>query len=159
MIVRTKGRPDKIPTKLCKEAVRFYGKHLLGPRLFSKVEVLLDFTEKLDPHIHATCMWEDNNRKSREFILSVNPILGKRSMLMTLAHEMVHVKQYAKGELVDFTNKDCMIKCRWKGDLYDLKKNDDYWEHPWEIEAHGREKGLYLKFVWEEERKKKLLEE
>jgi len=32
------------------------------------------------------------------------------------------------------------------GKIYDESKLD-YWEQPWEIEAHGREKGLYYKFT------------
>ena len=56
---------------------------------------------------------------------------------------MVHVKQYAKGELKDFIRVN---RIKWMGKIYDESKLD-YWEQPWEIEAHGREKGLYYKFT------------
>lgn len=58
-------------------------------------------------------------------------------MMQTLAHEMVHVKQYLRGELDSSGNK-----YKWKG------RNADGWQYdnqPWEKEAYGREKALYEK--------------
>ena len=154
MIVRSKGKPDKIPTKLCKDAAKFYGEQLLG-RLYGKVEVLLEFTDDLEPGIYAQCVWDDKNRNCRKFHIEINPKMGKRNMLLAIAHEMVHVKQYAKGEMIDFINTNNAVKLRWQGEIFDLKKNPDYWEHPWEIEAFGREKGLYYKYLFHEEEIKK----
>ena len=60
-------------------------------------------------------------------------------MLETLAHEMVHVKQYIMNETDD-------VLSRWKNKKIDQNKVD-YWNHPWEIDAYGREPGLLYKFV------------
>lgn len=60
-----------------------------------------------------------------------------RYKLMTLAHECVHLKQYAMGEIDENMNT-------WKGTR--VPKSTDYWDSPWEIEAYGREKGLYIRF-------------
>jgi hypothetical protein len=53
---------------------------------------------------------------------------------------MVHVKQYAKGEL----------KFHERGNMVTFQREqyhgDEYWESLWEIEAYGREVGLYQKF-------------
>jgi hypothetical protein len=57
---------------------------------------------------------------------------------------MVHLKQYAKGEMKDIWRPVRMVK--WQGEKY-LHEEMDYWECPWEIEAYGREKGLYFKFL------------
>ena len=65
-------------------------------------------------------------------------------MLSTVAHELVHVKQFAKGELYDSTVKD---RTRWHGQW--MKRTPDYWDLPWEIEAYGREVGLYTRWVRE----------
>jgi hypothetical protein len=75
----------------------------------------------------------------------VDKTLTKKETLLALAHEMVHLKQYAKGELKDIFRPAKMIK--WHGDRY-LTDGVDYWEQPWEIEAYGREKGLYFKFLY-----------
>ena len=38
---------------------------------------------------------------------------------------------------------------RWQGEW--LATDPDYWDQPWEIEAHGRECGLFVR--WAEENK------
>jgi hypothetical protein len=63
--------------------------------------------------------------------------------LETVAHEMVHVKQYARRELHPVYNM-------WCGKTYNPEKVS-YWDLPWEIEAHGREVGLFIR--WTEENK------
>jgi hypothetical protein len=65
---------------------------------------------------------------------------GEEDPLSVLAHEMVHVKQYANGELVDHGKY-----CSWHGTKYeDYNANsEDYFFSPWEIEAFGRAVGLY----------------
>lgn len=77
----------------------------------------------------------------REFEIEVDRNLSLRRLLTTVAHEMVHVKQYARGEL-----KGDYI---WHGKTYHPKKVD-YWDEPWEIEAHGRECGLFIRWAEEE---------
>jgi len=59
-----------------------------------------------------------------------------KDMGITLAHEMVHVKQLAKGTL----------KCidgvtYWKGKRY--RKNHKYLNQPWEIEAFSKQELLF----------------
>ena len=144
MLLKTVGKPKKVPLKLCKDAVKCYGKTLLGERLYHKVEVTIEFkSEDLGKDVYGYCDWNDENFKSRDFTITVDPTLGKRNMLLVLAHEMVHVKQYAKGEMRDYVR---MNKVRFKGKVYNDKKMS-YWDFPWEIEAHGREKGLYYRFL------------
>mgnify|MGYP001210788531 FL=1 len=69
-----------------------------------------------------------------------------RKLLLTIAHEMVHVKQYARGELYQGTR---IAKHRWQGKW--ISNNLDYWDQPWEIEAAGREIGLFVQ--WAEKNK------
>ncbi|CAB4162729.1 hypothetical protein UFOVP787_100 [uncultured Caudovirales phage] len=145
MHIKTSGKPDKVPLKLCKEAVKFYGRKLLKEKLYHKISVTLYFEEfdKRDKNI-AYCEWEYDNDRSKNFIIAVNKRLNKKQTLLSLAHEMVHLKQYATGELKDYLVKP--NKSRWKGEIHNLDEID-YWDHPWEIEAHGREPGLYYRFV------------
>lgn len=79
---------------------------------------------------------------AREFELEIDKTQNLRRLLETVAHEMVHVKQYARREL---SNDDV-----WQGKTYNPKRVD-YWDLPWEIEAHGREVGLFIR--WAEEKK------
>lgn len=149
MLLRTSGKPKKVPLSLCKEAIRWYGKKLLGNRLYNSLEIKIEFDiDQLDKNVYGYCDWNDDNHRARNFTIIVHPTLGKRNTLLVLAHEMVHVKQYAKGELKDYLRVN---RVRWKDKVYD-DEEIDYWEQPWEIEAHGREKGLYYQFL---EHKKK----
>jgi hypothetical protein len=66
--------------------------------------------------------------------------MQRYKMLQCLAHEMVHVKQYAKGEL---SNE--LITAKWQGKTFKLTNSmEDYFNWPWEIEAYGRDRSLYL---------------
>lgn len=63
-------------------------------------------------------------------------------IMMSIAHECVHIKQYINGELEDIENDKVLYLQK------EYNTNEvDYWDHPWEIEAHGREHGLLLKYV------------
>lgn len=59
-------------------------------------------------------------------------------LLITLAHEMVHVKQRAKGQLKNHVTRTGREVTLWLGKEYKM----DYYESPWEIEAFSRERLL-----------------
>jgi hypothetical protein len=81
------------------------------------------------------CLETDNDRT---FEIELDKTQSMRNLLETLAHEMVHVKQYARREL------NPRVDC-WMGKTYNPKKVS-YWDLPWEIEAHGRETGLFVRY-------------
>ena len=63
-------------------------------------------------------------------------------ILKTLAHELVHVKQYVLGEL---KSRDAGLL--YKGINHDPENLAEYFKLPYEIEAYGREKGLLCGFM------------
>jgi hypothetical protein len=66
---------------------------------------------------------------------------GLREFITAVCHEMVHVKQYVKGELKYTGGKEL-----WKGrDCTDM----EYMEQPWEKEAYRLQDKLALE-VWNE---------
>ena len=79
--------------------------------------------------------------RPREFDIELHSKQNLRKFLITLAHEMVHVKQFARAELYESSVAD---KHRWRGEW--LKGDPEYWDQPWEIEAHGRELGLFVRY-------------
>ena len=91
----------------------------------------------------------DDHSNPRCFELEINKNARLRRLLETVAHEMVHVKQYARGELFESIGKHG--KHRWQGEwLSDRSKHvTEYWDQPWEIEAHGRECGLFVRWAQE----------
>lgn len=141
MQIRTRGIPDNVPRSLCKESLKFYANELLGKRLSKNIKICLVF-EKLPNVVNALCQWEDDNHKCRSFIIIANKNLNKKTMLISLAHEMVHVKQYAKGELKDYLRSN---NVKWKNRVFCLD-TVEYWFSPWEKEAYKNDKILYEKF-------------
>lgn len=70
----------------------------------------------------------------RGFIsIAVDSRLPIETLCTVLAHEMVHAKQYALGQL-----KVVGSKFSWLGRTY----KENYYDNPWEIEAFGRERLL-----------------
>ena len=63
-------------------------------------------------------------------------------VLKTLAHELVHVKQYVMGELSMRKEGLC-----YRGGHHNVDTLTEYFELPYEIEAYGREKGLLVSFL------------
>lgn len=59
-----------------------------------------------------------------------------KDMGITLAHEMIHVKQLAKGTLKQVNGVNY-----WKGKRY--RKNHKYLNLPWEIEAFSKQELLF----------------
>lgn len=83
-------------------------------------------------------------RLPTHFDIELHPSEDINDMLSSFAHEFVHVKQFATGELRML--KSCS---KWKDNVWVTRKDevDDYYDSPWEIEAFGREEGLYLRFI------------
>ena len=141
MKIITEGISDKETRNLCRDALLFYAKELLGPRLYKNITVTVSF-EDLPNKFNALCNWVDDNHVCREFFISVNKKLNKKTLLITLSHEMIHIKQFARGELKDYLRED---KVRWHGQVFCLKETD-YWSSPWEKEAYENDSILYEKY-------------
>ena len=63
-----------------------------------------------------------------------------KEMGITLAHEMVHVKQLAKGTLKNINGVNF-----WNGKRF--RKNHKYLNQPWEIEAFSKQELLFRKTI------------
>lgn len=76
--------------------------------------------------------------KPRHFVIVMNSKLSPELKIRTLAHEMVHIKQYAYDEL----NEEMTM---WHGRKIDSDKIS-YFEQPWEVEAWKKGDKIYEKF-------------
>jgi hypothetical protein len=97
-----------------------------------------------DDGVDGLCNTDDDLAKPREFALQINPKRSVKAMLTALAHEMVHVKQYATGESRQYERTSYVTKFR--GVMVNTETTN-YWDLPWEIDAYGRELGLYVRFM------------
>jgi hypothetical protein len=118
----------------------------LMPRLEGKLNIDIKLIPRLieNKQMAGDCVWEDEIReRPRNFSIRVDSTQGLQAMLETVSHEMVHVKQYARGELKDLARSaHC---CKWKGKKVNFNSTH-YYDQPWEIEAHGRERGLFIRW-------------
>jgi hypothetical protein len=146
LILRAKGvtlTPKE--RKILRMATHFYASRLMSDRLSNTLEININVIK--DFYVKNKILGEAFPKddvlglpSNKQFVINLEwNKMGKR-VLQCLAHEMVHVKQYAKGEL----------KFHEKGNLVTFQReqyqDDEYWESLWEIEAYGREIGLYQKF-------------
>lgn len=138
------------------EAARFFAGLLLHPRTVRNLQIDLERNRKLD--VMGECVSEDDTKNPRWFTITLRGGRKDDDMIQTLAHELVHVKQYAKNELskqMRLTRGGIGIGSKWHGEWWNPKsKEDAYWDAPWEIEAYGREVGLYAKWLQYKENSK-----
>lgn len=131
------------------EAANFFADILLGPKLSKNIKLRIVVKNHLG--VLGECEALDRTRSPREFQITL--LKRNEHIISTLAHELVHVKQFARNELgkmwevETFFGPSCVAK--WQGSDWSAKqREDDYYDSPWEIEAYGREVGLYHR--WEE---------
>ena len=110
--------------------------------------ILADGKKKFSMVINARRV----NKKAKK------PLYRLKRIMYDISHELVHIKQYLNNELFDYVDG----KARFKGEVYHLgqaPENDEvYYNSPWEIEAYGREHGMYKMFskkIKEEEKEKR----
>jgi len=133
-----RGSNQKIRSEL-ESAFFFYVKRLM-PRL-KNLEVDIELIRNLADKegLYGDCSWNDNNHNPRDFTIRIDSYLTLDDIHDTLAHEMIHVKQYVRGELVDLIRSPKM--CKWMGELVDWTKLKS--DEPWEKETYERSNVLY----------------
>jgi hypothetical protein len=105
----------------------------LLPRL-RNIEIEVKFS-KMDDDAVGYCMMLDNNR---EYQLEISKDLNIKELVMTICHEMVHVKQYVRNEM-----KEGQMVWKKKPIASDTK----YYDLPWEKEAYAMQASL-AKACW-----------
>ena len=108
------------------------------------ISVDVDFT---DLDVEGHCI----DAGDGEFSIEIKKDLPIREKMIVLMHELVHMKQHIAGEL-EFggiiIGQDG-LKCKtttWMGAEFD-EEGTDYFDRPWEIEAFGRQLGLFIRWV------------
>jgi hypothetical protein len=135
-------QPDTIKA-MCLNEIRFaagyFANKLMGKRLSNNITLEISLL-KMSGVADGYCNPLEYSRNPRTFEIVINANLPRFKQLQVLAHEMVHVKQYARNEL----QSQSVSSVKFAGKLFRVTESfEDYLEYPWEIEAFGREKGLY----------------
>lgn len=93
-------------------------------------------------------------RGHKELAVYLDSRLDTDKLISTFAHEMVHIKQMARGQYWSFVDDYGHPQRYWMGKEVD----ENYFDQPWEIEAWTKERLLSVKLeriiydfhVWKE---------
>lgn len=122
--------------KTITKALNIFAEYLFGKRLSRNISLLVKF-ELLN--CNGMVSWVDNNYKPRDFEMLLDPenIGSWENLILTLAHEMIHIKQYVRDELFQSlkTPSNVIFWCKKEIAFTAL----DEFERPWEKEAYNRE--------------------
>ena len=153
MIVEITGSGKRKREKIV-EAAYFYKERLM-PRMKTLV-----LNIRLSPTLFTRtgdlgdCVWEESYSRPREFTINLDS-RDIDTAVETLAHEMVHVKQWARREMQDvYDDDDTPSRTRWKSRKIDTTKVH-YHDWPWERQAWKLEPKLYNE--WKEYQKHKTI--
>lgn len=149
MKIYAKSVPKHVPLPQFKKALNFYTQKLV-PRLHHKLKVFVEFEYPDEDNI-ADVTYIDTNVRPKEFKMNFSPDLKGKTLFKCLAHETVHVKQFATGQMTDLVRyPDKTVWMENGKKVYITPTLDNkmgYWYQPWEVEAYGMEMPLYWDFV------------
>ena len=138
MILTVKNCKDSSFKSFVIDSVNYYLSEILSSAILKNIKVTIKFVSKTKDYGSTLVTGKNKSNKAREFLVEIKKNMNARVTLETLAHEMVHVKQFALGELNETVEK-------WKGEKIN-KDKIDYHFYPWEIEANGISYGLFFKY-------------
>ena len=143
MILHIKGS-NKPVRKLVEIAAWYYAEKLMGKRTIANLEIHINLKKNLRKNTDSdgTAMLVDISVWPKEFLIELDVGESIRNLLITLAHEMVHIKQWAKNEMYEYMK---IGEVRFNKTKFNISEID-YWDYPWEIEAFGRQLGLFVRF-------------
>jgi hypothetical protein len=131
----------------CRSKQRKEALEILVP-FYAKKLNLTKSTWKL--HIHVlTDLAVDNGCNGcvglygeKELYMFLDSRLDSWTTMTTLAHEMVHVKQYVRGQLKYVKTRSNRGYYLWMGKRHTRRGAAKYYEAPWELEAFSKERIL-----------------
>lgn len=95
-----------------------------------------------DIDANGYCDYNYDHKYPEVTILLNKDITSINELLLTLAHECVHAKQFLRNEL-QLRGK----KKFWKKMLYDSNSSEAYNNSPWELEAYDQEDRLFRSYA------------
>ena len=144
--ISIRGVKDPAKRALIRKATTWMLDELVGKRIWLEVNVqFLDLWTST--RSYGDCEWVGDEFPSREFNVRVDQIqVPLLKQLNTLAHELIHVKQYAKGELYEYVRNN---HTRFRNEIHENGHLNESTKSPWEQEAYKNQKKLTRRFLKE----------
>lgn len=134
------GKNKKFKNKELSKMTKFFLSKIMKNKNTEKLKIYLSF-DRRDKQKGCIGYTEYCNKNS--YIIWIDSKKSKIEQVETIAHELVHVKQFYLREVDPVTFK---IKNKHLRGLSNGKNN--YWDHPMEIEAYGRTVGLVYRWYY-----------
>jgi len=117
--------------------IRFCVLEMLNEKDWTGLEIEVNVTKST---ADGFCEYSDTNISPKSFILEINKDLEGDELTKTVIHEMVHVKQYVKGQLKErYTPVHHHL---WYKEMI-IVNDDNFYDVPWEVEARELEEKLF----------------
>jgi len=151
VLIYVQGKHSVVSTKKVKKIVNFFADKLFSKRMNSSLSLTVIFSksETVNEGLMGWCDWIDDNRRPKEFEIAISPITSEKAMIVTIAHEMRHLYQFAHGHLTDLSRKPGHVS--WKGKTFHDTGpySSKVYLSPWEKDARKYEKILYKAYLEE----------
>lgn len=144
MLIKVYGAKSKRLKAIIRDAVEYAGQKLISKRIREELEIDVKLKDGLQDNV-AEVEWLDDNVRPRMFEMAIDRTQSEMLQVVCVMHEMVHVRQYASGDLVQSMKNSTSSK--WQKTEWIDESKVGYYDLPWEIEAHGREKGMLLEWL------------
>ena len=98
----------------------------LLPHITEQIQIDITFKNKLDNDVFGYCTGDHDSAEIEIAKMYDNNLLLEDEMMLSLAHELIHAKQFIRGELSPSNSE-------WKGQPHN---NTVYYKRPWEKQAY-----------------------
>jgi hypothetical protein len=141
-----KDRLSRAQIEILRDFAKWVAAKFMSPKLTDHITINVTLDRRLfkESGHFGTAIPTDSPNNGRAFHLEIDVSGNFMTTLNNLAHEMVHVKQWALGEYSQYMRYENVYK--FKGVEVDTN-GMDYYDWPWEIEAIGRGVGLVHQFI------------
>jgi len=121
----------------------------LSVRRMSFLTVKVCLNKKHDLGGEVSPDWMARRNKPNHFKITLNPDLcdNMKEFMVMIAHESIHITQYATGRLIYKKTGTYWEGKKWQFPQPKHLGGSPYWETPWEIESYGLEKAMIWSFI------------
>lgn len=124
------------------EATGFFARVLLSERKLRSVNLHVLIEPELQEEAYCSKL------SDTDYLIELRAGPEDDNPIKSLAHEIVHFKQMHCGEFCDEIEIiNGVPHVIWKGNPAPIYQDVRYFDSDWEIEAYGREPGLYARWT------------
>ena len=143
MRIQIQTENPKISAQELREATRFMYSLLVEDDDYKRTTIKI--VSKPFKKKNRYAVLEPNKKRKPIYTIFLNTKYSRKKQLSSLAHELIHVKQFITEELGGTWEVDGELFTKWYG-MDVSEKYVYYTDLPWETEAFGRQFGLYKRY-------------